>query len=106
VRQLEVIGERSCLDGKGVILGGDLDLAGHEIADRVVRAVVPEGHLVGLGSEHDGKHLVRQADAKDRLLAHQVGKRILGHLRSFQGPSLSCASILPLTGRLTAPTST
>src|SRR6476646_6857008 len=50
------IGEQAGLDGEAVVLGGDRDLAGGEVLDRVVRAAVSELQLErpsAAGQSHD-----------------------------------------------------
>jgi hypothetical protein len=76
VRQLHVLRQRLRVDREGVVLRGDLDAAGDEVAHRVVRAVVAEGHLVRLRAEDDREDLVAEADAEDRALADQVRERV------------------------------
>ena len=53
VGQLHVVRQRVRVDGEGVVLAGDLDAAGEDVAHRVVRAVVAELHLLGLGAQGD-----------------------------------------------------
>ena len=56
-----------------MVLAGDLDLAGDEVLDRVVRAPMAHMHLLGLRPQRQRQHLVAQADAEDRLAAvHQL----------------------------------
>ena len=73
VREFEVVGQGCGADGEGVVLGGDLDAGGEQVADGVVCAVVSEGHLLRLRTEDDGEDLVAEADAEDGGLADQVG---------------------------------
>src|SRR5918992_2631531 len=54
---------------EAVVLRGDLDLAGLEVLDRVVRAAVAEGKLERLEADRPAEQLVAKADAPDRNLA-------------------------------------
>ena len=51
VAGLDVGGQRGRIDGEAVVLGGDLDLAGSLVADRVIGAAVAELELEGLAAE-------------------------------------------------------
>src|SRR5215203_6135322 len=51
VGQLYAIGERLLADGEAVVLARYLYASGLEVPDRMVRAVVAEGHLVRLAAE-------------------------------------------------------
>ena len=56
-------------DREAVVLAGDLDLAGGQVLDRVVGAVMAEGHLLGAPAQRQPEHLVAEADAEHRLAA-------------------------------------
>ncbi len=60
------------VDRIAVVLCGDMDLPGLQILHRVVAAPVPELELEGLRPESAADELVAQADAHDRLLAHEA----------------------------------
>src|SRR3954447_5746765 len=64
------------LDREAVVLGGDLDLAGPQVLDRVVAAAVAEGQLVGLQPNGLAEQLVAEADAPDRTPADEVADRV------------------------------
>ena len=66
VARLDVGGQRRRVDGEAVVLGGDLDLAGRLVADRVIGAAVAELELEGLGAEGLAEELMAQADPEDR----------------------------------------
>src|SRR3546814_15346812 len=82
VGELGAAAERVGVDGEVVVLAGDLDLAGGQVADRVVAAVVPERELPGLGAEGATEELVPQAAPEHRDVAEQTGP---GLLRSGHG---------------------
>jgi len=50
VRQFDVIRKGLRIDHKAVVLARDLDLAGEQVLDRVIRAAVSELQLLGLRS--------------------------------------------------------
>ena len=75
VRELGAAAERVDVDGEAVVLRGDLDLAGGQIHDRLVAAVVAELELVGAAAEREPEDLVPEADAEDRHLAEQRARR-------------------------------
>ena len=67
-----------------MILGGDLDLAGGLVTDRMVGAAVAELELEGLATEGLAQDLVPKADAEDGDPARLGG-------RANQGPQrLGC----------------
>ena len=55
VAGLDVGGQGRGVDGEAVVLGGDLDLAGALVADRVVGAAVAELELEGRAAEAPGR---------------------------------------------------
>src|SRR5919199_4915276 len=57
-----------------MVLAGDLDTPCVEVADRVVRAVVPERHLVRLAAQSQSEELVPETDAEDRRLSEDVAQ--------------------------------
>ena len=56
-------------DGEAVVLAGDLDLAGGQVLDRVVGAVMAERHLLGPRAQRQAEHLVAEADPEHGLAA-------------------------------------
>ena len=56
-------------DREAVVLAGDLDLAGGQVLDRVVGAVMAHGHLLGAAAQRQAQHLMAEADAEHRLAA-------------------------------------
>ena len=50
-----------------MVVGGDLDLAGGQILDRLVDAAVAELELVGAEAECAAEQLVAEADAEERV---------------------------------------
>ncbi|QTK80940.1 Thioesterase [Agrobacterium tumefaciens] len=65
----DAFGQRLGVDRKAVVHRDDFNLAGREVFDRMVRAVMALMHLFGLGADRKAEHLVSEADAEDR----QVG---------------------------------
>ena len=59
------------IDGETVVLRGNFHAPGRRIEDGLVRAPVAELHLVGPSAGGEGKDLVPQTNAKDRLLAKE-----------------------------------
>ena len=59
-------GQARAIDREAVIHRGDLDLAGREILDRMVGAVMALVHFHGPAAERDAEHLMAEADAEDR----------------------------------------
>src|SRR4051794_8184609 len=60
-------GQARPLDGEAMVHGRDLDLAGREVLDRMIGAVMALMHLRRLGAERDRQHLMSEADAEERL---------------------------------------
>ena len=58
--------QRLGIHGEAVVLRGDLDLAGLEFLDRMIRAAVAELQLEGLAAERQPEDLVAEADAEHR----------------------------------------
>ncbi len=56
-------------DREAMVLAGDLDLAGGQVLDRMVGAVVAERHLLGAAAQRQAEHLVAEADPEHRLAA-------------------------------------
>ncbi len=52
------------LDGEAVVVGGDLDLAGGAVQDRLVDPAVAVGELVGAEAQRAAEELVAEADAE------------------------------------------
>src|SRR3954453_8069276 len=61
--------------GEAVVLRGDLDLAGRQVLDRVVAAAVAERELERLQPDRPAQQWMAEADAPDRLLAHDLADR-------------------------------
>ncbi len=57
-------GVERCVHGEPVVLGGDLDLAGAQVLDRLVDPAVAVFQLVGAESEGAAEDLVAEADAE------------------------------------------
>ena len=51
-----------CVDLEAVVLGGDVDASGGDVADGMVGAAVPEAEAGGLGADGQSHHLVAEAD--------------------------------------------
>ncbi len=66
------IAQRIQINGKTVILGGNLHLAGGHIHNRQVGTMVAEGELDGLAAQGQSKQLVPQTDAEDRFFADKL----------------------------------
>src|SRR3989475_10873290 len=73
VRHLGAAAERLGVDREAVVLRRDLDLAGREVLDWLVAAVVPELELEGAPAERETHDLVSQADAEDGDAAEELG---------------------------------
>ena len=71
VRLLDLRRQAVRADREAMVLAGDLHLAGGQILDRMVGAVMPELHLLGGAAERQRQHLMTQADAEQRLAARQ-----------------------------------
>ena len=63
------VGQAGVRHREAVVLAGDLDLAGGQVLDRVVGAVMAERHLLGPAAQRQPQHLVAEADAEHRLAA-------------------------------------
>ena len=74
---LDISGERFGIDGETVILRGDLDLAGLEKLDGMVRAAMTELQLERLAAQREAKDLMTEADTEYRLLGLQEIARVL-----------------------------
>src|SRR5215210_8960254 len=103
VGQLHTVRECVLGDGEAVVLAGDLDVSRAEVPDGMVRAVVAEGHLVGLASEGEPEQLVAQADAERRHLPEQgtqgvdrvtKGGRVARAVGEKQTVRLGCEDLL------------
>ena len=70
--------ERVGIDGEIVVVGGDLDLAGVQLLDRMIAAVVSEFEFESLAAEGDAGQLVAQADAEDGLTSHEAADVVHG----------------------------
>ena len=76
VAQLDVGWKTGGIDREAMILGGDLDLAGGLVTDRMVGAAVAELELEGLAAEGLAEDLVPEADAEDRDARDSAAVRI------------------------------
>ena len=65
-RRVDLLADRG-VDREAVVVGGDLDLAGGQILDRLVDAAVAELELVGAEAECAAEQLVAKADAEERV---------------------------------------
>ena len=61
--------QRGFVDCEAVILAGDFDLPGGEVAYRVVDAVMTELELANVGLQRAGDQLMPEANAEHRQLA-------------------------------------
>ena len=66
MRHLRSRRQRLRIDGKAVVLAGDLHLAGRQILHRLVGAAMAALHLVGLRPQRQRQQLVAEADAEHR----------------------------------------
>ena len=64
------------VNGVAVVLGGDVDTPGGEVADGVVAAAVTVFQLKSFAPEGAGVELGPQADAHNRLLANKPLNRV------------------------------
>ena len=69
VRRFDVGGQCRGIDGKTVVLGGDLHLAAPLVAHRMIRASMAELELERGGSQRQTQQLMTQANAEDRHAA-------------------------------------
>ncbi len=75
---LQVVGQRLGMDGKTVVLGGDLHPPGGLVLHRLVGPAMAELELEGLRPSGQREKLVAQADAENRFLAQQIADCLLG----------------------------
>src|SRR5947207_15124481 len=66
------------MDGKAVILRGDVDPPGAEVLHRLIPAAVPELQLERLPAEGEGQKLVPEADAQERDASRELPARLDG----------------------------
>ena len=97
--------------GEAVVHRGDLDLAGGELLDRMVGAVMAVVHLDRARAERQRQHLVAEADAEDRHVGlrqhlldhrHRVGAgrgRVAGTVGQEQAFGLVGEHVLGGRGR-------
>ncbi len=62
----DALGQAVAIHREAVIHRDDLHLAGGEVLDRMIGAVMALGHLPGLGAQRQSQHLMPQADAEYR----------------------------------------
>ena len=72
------------VDGKAVILRGDLDPVGQIIEDRLIRSTMAELELEGLAAQGNPQKLMAQADAENRGLADQAVDGVVGIGQRFR----------------------
>src|SRR6516162_7390118 len=65
VSLLHALRQRLAVDREAVIHRYDLDLAGFQVLDRMIGAVMALRHLSGLAAEREPQHLMAKADAED-----------------------------------------
>ena len=70
--------QRVGIDGEVVVVGGDLDLAGVELFDGMIAAVVSEFQLEGFAAQSDAGQLVAETDAEDGLASHKAADVVHG----------------------------
>ena len=73
MRLLHVGGKRSAVDGEAVVHRHDLHLAGGEVLDRVVRAVVALRHFHRPPADREPEQLMAEADAEQRNFCLEQG---------------------------------
>src|SRR5947207_15628809 len=66
------------MDGKAVILRGDVDPPGAEVLHRLIPAAVPELQLERLPAEGEGQKLVPEADAQEGDASRELPSRADG----------------------------
>src|SRR4029078_3935851 len=71
-----VIGNACAVDGKAVVHGCDLDLAGKKILHRMICPMMSLMHLYSLCSERNRQHLIAEADAE---YGHMRAQQLLDH---------------------------
>src|SRR5439155_9279790 len=69
VGHLHLALERFRVHREAVVLRGEVDLVADYVADRMIRAAVPELELVGAAAHGEGEDLVAEADAHHRDFA-------------------------------------
>ena len=69
VGDLDIAGQAGIGHGEAMVLAGDLDLAGGQVLDRVVGAMMAERHLLRPAAERQPQHLMAEADAEHRRAA-------------------------------------
>ena len=81
------LGKRINIHHKIMILGGDFDLPGLEVHDRLVIAVMPKLEFRGLPSERLSDHLMPEADPEHGPLAYKFSDRLhqILHRRRISG---------------------
>ena len=78
------LGQRPEIDGKPVVLGGDLHPTIPQTPDRVIPAVVTKGQLEGARTDGQSEHLVAEADPKDREGPEKAAQRACGRCERFR----------------------
>ena len=64
--------QRIRINGKIVVVGGDLNFSGFKLLHRMVAAMMPELEFERLAAECDARKLMSEADAEDGLPSHQA----------------------------------
>src|SRR5215472_17133362 len=67
MRRLDILRQAFRVNDKPMVLAGDLDLAGLQILDRMIRSSVTARHLAGSAAERQCQHLVTETYAEDRF---------------------------------------
>ena len=71
-------GQRGDINTKAVVLGGDFNLSGRHIHDRVIAAVVAELEFKGCAPQRQAQNLMTQTNPEYRDLADQGGHTVFG----------------------------
>ena len=78
VGNFEAGGERIFLDGKAVILGGDLYFARKHVQDGLIGAAVAELELKCLRAAGEAEQLMAESDSENGNLAQYAANAVLG----------------------------
>src|SRR5208282_1048213 len=78
MRQLRAAAHRIGVKRDAMILRCDFHLAGAQILDRVIGAMMPEIQFVGFSSEREAENLMPETNSEHRLLAQDAAHRLTG----------------------------
>ena len=78
MRDNRIILQAAAIDGKAMVLRGDLDIVTLSTSYRLVATAMTEFQLVGLAAQRNREQLVAEADAKEWNLAEQLADVLLG----------------------------